>query len=107
MLNRIYDEIENPGVNAQDRALNHAVTSAREWDGVFRDAFGRGLVLNRVDVGRAVLARPVGDTWEVSLHFFDPRDRLGPAGRVYRYTVDVSDTVPVAIDVPRWIPAED
>ena len=43
------------------------------------------------------------DCWDIKLIFFNPEDQLKVARRVYRYTVDVSDVVPVLVGrVREW-----
>ncbi len=96
-LDRIYYELRNLGVSPQDRALNFAATNAFQAGLVFSTAVKAGLQLDRIDVERSPTCRPGADCWDVKLVFFNPARRLEQARRVYRYTVDVSDVVPVTV----------
>ena len=44
----------------------------------------------------APICRPDSDCWDVQLLMFDPENERR-ASRVYRYTVDVSDVLPVTV----------
>ena len=50
--------------------------------------------------GLGPLNRPGGEYFDVLLTFFDPNDRQGRAPLRARFTIDVSDTVPVMIGDP-------
>jgi len=96
-LERIYYELRNLGTSPQDRALNFAATNAFQAGVVFSSAAQSGLQLDKIDVERSPACRPGADCWDVKLVFFNPARRLEQARRVYRYTVDVSDVVPVTV----------
>lgn len=96
-LHRIYYELRNLGVTPQERAKNFAATNAFQLKEVFHDAVGEDLQLDQIDVERSPICRPESDCWDVKLTFFDPTKRLEKARKVYRYTVDVSDVVPVTV----------
>ena len=53
-----------------------------------------------VAVERSPLNRPGSEYYDVLLTFFDPNDRQGRAPLRTRFTIDVSDTVPVMIGEP-------
>jgi len=56
--------------------------------------------LDSIDVVRSPFCRKDSDCWDVKLKFFDPEnDRR--ANRVLRYTIDVSDIMPVTLGTPR------
>jgi cyanobactin maturation PatA/PatG family protease len=102
-LVRVYNDLRNLGVAPQERALNFAATNAFEAQAVFADAISLGLRLNGIEVVKSPICRPESDCWDVKLTFFDPLHRLERANEVYRYTVDVSDVVPVTIGkVRHW-----
>jgi len=101
-LERVYYELRNLGMAPEDRALNYAATNAFNATKVLEDALGRNLELDDIQVERAPVARPNADAWDVKLSFFDP-ENVNRARRVYRYTVDVADTLPVTIgDIRSW-----
>jgi len=95
-LSRIYDELRNFGLSPEERALNFAATNAYQAAVSFADAARRHLELDRISVRKSPICRPDSDCWDVQLVMFDPEnDRR--AGRFYRYTVDVSEVLPVTV----------
>jgi cyanobactin maturation PatA/PatG family protease len=96
-LERIYFQLRNLGTSAQDRAMNFAATNAFQSKEVFEDAVKEQMVLDAIGVERSPICRPDSDCWDVKLRFFDPAHRQERARKVYRYTVDVSDYVPVTV----------
>ena len=102
-LQRVYFEIRNLGVEPRDRALNAAATNAFQLERVFMAAAATGLQLDQIDVERSPVCRLDSDCWDVVLYFFNPANVLGEARRAFRFTVDVSDVVPVLIgDIREW-----
>lgn len=95
-LTRVYDELRNFGLSPEDRALNFAATNAYQAAVSFADAAKRHLELDRISVRKSPICRPDSDCWDVQLVMFDP-DNDRRAGRFYRYTVDVSEVLPVTI----------
>jgi cyanobactin maturation PatA/PatG family protease len=96
-LERIYYEIRNLGVSAPERATNFAATNAFQANQVFGSAIDAGLKLDTIGVERSPICRPESDCWDVKLTFFNPAHRLEQARVVHRFTVDVSDVVPVTV----------
>lgn len=102
-LDRVYYEISNLGVAPQERAINYAATNAYQVATVYRDAIKQSLKLDNIGVERSSVCRPGSDCWDVRLTFFDPSQRHEKAKEVYRFTVDVSERVPVTVGkVRRW-----
>jgi cyanobactin maturation PatA/PatG family protease len=100
-LHRIYYDMRNLGTSPQERAMNFAATNAFQLKEVYQDAYREGLQLDAIDVERSPICRPDSDCWDVKLKFFDPAKRLERARKLYRYTVDVSDIVPVTVGTLR------
>jgi cyanobactin maturation PatA/PatG family protease len=100
-LHRIYYDLRNLGTSPQERAMNFAATNAFQLKEVYEDAYREGLQLDSIDVERSPICRPDSDCWDVKLKFFDPAKRLERARKLYRYTVDVSDIVPVTVGTLR------
>lgn len=101
-LDRVYYELRNLGRLSSDRALNFAATNAFQATRVFAEAVTSGLRLDHVEVEQSPYARPESDAWDVKLKFFDP-ENLRRARQVFRFTVDVSDTMPVTMgEVRTW-----
>ncbi len=96
-LNRIYYELRNRGAASPERALNYAATNAYQLNEVFDDAMSENLFLNRISAEPSPVSRPDSDCWDVILEFFNPKERLTAARKLYRYTVDVSDVMPVTV----------
>lgn len=103
-LQRVYAELRNLGTLPSDRAINFAATNALQAEHVFHDALEEGLKLDSIAVERSSVCRPESDCWDVRLTFFDPTRRLERAREVYRFTVDVSDVVPVTVGLPSHWP---
>ncbi len=57
--------------------------------------------LDSIDVERSQLCRPDSDCWDVKLTFFYPERPVQTLRKVYRFTVDVSDVVPVMVSPVR------
>ncbi|MCO6008514.1 PatA/PatG family cyanobactin maturation protease [Actinoallomurus purpureus] len=101
-LTRIYYDLRNFGATSRDRALNFAATNAVQARETLAQALGRGMALQDIDVEKSPYARPDSDCWDVKLRFFDP-DNSRRAKRVYRFTIDVKDVLPVTIgEVRSW-----
>lgn len=96
-LRRVYDELRNLGMMPQERALNYAATNAFQVTGVFKEALEEGMDLDTIEVERSPLCRPDSECWDVKLTFFNPKKVFEQARKVYRFTVDVSDVVPVMV----------
>jgi cyanobactin maturation PatA/PatG family protease len=99
-LGKIYFSIRNRGVLPGERALNAAATNAFNFSEVIVEAGADGMTLRDISVERSPLNRPGSDYYDVLLTFFDPNDRQGRAPLRARFTIDVSDTVPVMIGDP-------
>jgi hypothetical protein len=99
-LDKIFFSIRNRGMSASERAINAAATNAFNISEVIVEAGAEGLSFRDVSAERSPVGRPGGDSYDVLLTFFDPARRLEKAPLRARFTVDVSDTVPVVIGKP-------
>lgn len=106
-LNRIYYDFRNLGDTSQDRALNFAATNAFQATQIFVDALkaeegGGSYQLSNISVERSPFCRMDSDCWDVKMVFFNPiNDRA--ARKVFRFTIDVSDVIPVTMgEVRTW-----
>jgi PatG C-terminal len=99
-LTRVYDVTRNLGVTSQDRAVNYAATDALLLQGIFNDVRTaprfQGLELDTFTVEKSPICRSDFDCWDVYVYFYDPNN-LQRARRGFRFTVDVSDVVPVIL----------
>lgn len=102
-LVRVYYEFMNLGRTPQERAMNFAGTNAFQVVDVFEQAAKCQLTLDSIETERSPICRPDSDCWDVRLTFFDPNNSLTIARKVYRFTIDVSDVVPVSVgEVRSW-----
>jgi len=95
-LERIYYEFRNLGVTPQERALNFSATNAFQIAEVMSTGTSADIGLDTITVEKSPICRPDSDCYDVKLQFFNLQDSRR-AGKVYRFTVDVSDAIPVSI----------
>jgi len=113
-LQRIYYDLRNLGQTSQERALNYASTNIFQLADALVDVLRNksrpstrtntsqavAMQLDSITVERSPFCRMDSDCWDVKIMFFDPEtDRR--AKRVLRYTIDVSDIMPVTLGQPR------
>jgi cyanobactin maturation PatA/PatG family protease len=109
-LDKVYYELRNLGKTSPDRALNYSATNAFQASEAMARALhptelvgNAGLyTLDDIDVTKSPFCRMDSDCWDVKLTFFDPEnDRR--ARIVMRFTIDVSDELPVTLGpVRHW-----
>jgi len=97
---KIYYSIRNRGLSPEERAINAAATNAFNFSDTILEAGEEGLTLRDIGVERSPLNRPGSEYFDVLLTFFDPEKRAERAPLRARFTIDVSDTVPVPIGDP-------
>jgi cyanobactin maturation PatA/PatG family protease len=102
-LQRIYYDLRNFGATSRDRALNFAATNAVQARQTLAEALGKGMALKNIETEKSPYGRPDSDCWDVKLRFFDP-DNSKRAKRVYRFTIDVKDVLPVTLGPVRSWP---
>lgn len=101
-LSRVYYDLRNLGLTAQERALNFSATNAFQVSQVMASAAQGDLELDTINVRKSPVCRPDSDCYDIEIGFFDPRN-VNVATKIYRFTVDVSDVMPVTIgDVRAW-----
>lgn len=102
-LRRIYYELRNLGISPQERAINYGATNLRTVAEIFGKEIEAGRKLDTIGVERSPICRPESDCWDVMLTFFNPAKRQEEGRHVYRFTVDVSDVVPVTVgEIRNW-----
>jgi hypothetical protein len=98
-LDRVYHALRNLGIMPADRAVNFAATNAysaaKAFEAVLKDK--ERLELDSINVVRSPICRPNSDCWDVEVYFFFPERQVQTVRRVHRFTVDVSDVVPVTV----------
>jgi len=101
-LSRVYYDLRNLGTTSQDRALNFAVTNAFQAAATFSQAVAQGMELDSITVEKSPFCRMDSDCWDVKLKFFDPENSRR-AKKIFRFTIDVSDLIPVTLgEVKSW-----
>jgi cyanobactin maturation PatA/PatG family protease len=113
-LMRIYYDLRNLGQTSAERAQNFASTNifqyadalvnvlmnqSRSW-AVAGDPKAVTMQLDTFEVERSPFCRKDSDCWDVKIKFFDPENDKR-AKRILRYTIDVSDIMPVTLGEPR------
>jgi hypothetical protein len=99
-LDRVYYDLRNLGVTGEERAINYSATNAVQIADVIRSTTRDQLDLDRLAVKKSPVCRPDSDCYDVELSFFNPNN-TNVANRVYRFTVDVSDVIPVTVGAVR------
>ena len=103
LFDRVYSDLRNLGLDARDRAVNFAATNAFNTIKVFERASRDRLAFESLEVERSPVCRPDSDCWDVKLIFFNPHKPWEEPRLVMRFTVDVSDVVPVLVgDIREW-----
>ena len=101
-LNRVYYDLRNLGQTSRDRALNFAATNTFQAASTFAQAIATGRELDTIEVEKSPYCRLNSDCWDVKLKFFDPENNHR-AQKVFRFTIDVADRVPVTLgSVKSW-----
>jgi hypothetical protein len=77
--------------------LNFAATNAFNAQKVFETAMREEMDLDTIEVERSPICRLDSDCWDVKLLFFFPQRQVQTVRKAHRFTVDVSDVVPVMV----------
>ena len=96
-LERVYFESQNLGITSEQRAINYAATNAMNVAKVFQAAIEQEMELDEIKAEQSRVCRPQSDCWDVKLVFFHPLKRIERARKAYRFSVDVSQVVPVMV----------
>jgi cyanobactin maturation PatA/PatG family protease len=101
-LNRVYYDLRNLGQTSRDRALNFAATNTFQAASTFASAIATGRELDTIEIEKSPYCRINSDCWDVKLKFFDPENSRR-SRKVFRFTIDVADKVPVTLGaVKSW-----
>lgn len=99
-LNRVYNEFRNVGISPQDRALNYSAMNALNTKQIFSTEATDPRLMGRLDtveVEPSTICRPGSTCFDVTYRFFNPEAVLTRARRVYQFTIDPSDVIPVVV----------
>jgi hypothetical protein len=100
-LDRVYYELRNPGLAPHERAINFAATNAFEAGRIYEAAIRDQMELDTIGFERSPVSRPEIESWDVKLLFFFPQRQVQTVRRIYRFTVDVTDVVPLTVGTVR------
>lgn len=105
ILEKIYHEHQNLGILPQDRAINYAASNTTEIKRMIMEAksndSGR-MFFDNIECEPSPICRPGSECWIIKINFF-VHDQTDRSRRMYRFTVDVSDVVPVSLsDMQDW-----
>jgi hypothetical protein len=101
-LDRIYYDLRNLGATSSDRALNYSATNVFAVETIMNGSVKERLFLDTIGTEKSPYCRMDSDCWDVKLRFFDP-DNNKRAKQVWRFSVDVSDVLPVLVgELRRW-----
>ncbi|NEP54489.1 MAG: PatA/PatG family cyanobactin maturation protease, partial [Moorea sp. SIO3C2] len=95
-LHRVYYDLRNLGQADRDRAINYAAINAFQAAESISEAVAIGMELHSIEVEKSPFCRYDSNCWDVKLKFFDP-DHGRRAKKIYRFTIDVIDLVPVTL----------
>jgi cyanobactin maturation PatA/PatG family protease len=102
-FDRLFYELRNAGLAPSERAINFAGTTLFQLTDVFRAKIEEDLALHRIEVSKSLVCPQGGDCWDVSMILFDPKHTLDRAREMFRFTVDVSNEIPVRVgQVNSW-----
>lgn len=99
-LHRIYYDLRNSGRLDRDRALNFAATNAFQAASTFKLAIASGMELDNIEVEKSPFCRLDSNCWDVKLKFLDP-ENSHRAKKIYRFTIDVVNIMPVTLGTVR------
>jgi cyanobactin maturation PatA/PatG family protease len=94
---RFFYELRNLGRTSAERAINFGGTTIFNLGAQFTGKIEEELVLHRIEVSKSLICPPGGDCWDVSMIFFSPKQMLERSREVLRFTVDVSQEIPVRV----------
>lgn len=95
-LNRVYHDLHNIGQTSRDRALNFSTVNVYQATSAFAAAISEGYRLDTIGVEKSPYCRLNSDCWDIKLIFSNPENSQR-ARKVFTFTIDVADLVPVTI----------
>ena len=97
-LTRVYYDLRNLGATSRDRALNYTATNIFNTAAIVA-MLKENEALDTIAVEKSPFCRMDSDCWDVKLRFFNQKDSR-VARMVYRFTIDVSEVIPVLLGEP-------
>ena len=103
VLNKFYALYQNLGIAPEDRAINFVATNVVQIKNIILDSVVKNRFFDKIEVEPSEICRPNSECWVVNLFFFQPELHNKTERKKYRFTVDVSDVVPVTVgEVYGW-----
>jgi cyanobactin maturation PatA/PatG family protease len=99
-LHRIYYGLPNLGQLDRDHAFNFAATNVFQAASTFAEAINSGMGLDTIEIQKSPLCRLNSNCWDVKLKFF-ASENSRRAKKVYRFTIDVANIMPVTLGAVR------
>ncbi|MGH1337837.1 MAG: S8 family serine peptidase [Aureispira sp.] len=100
---RLTFQLEHLGLSSTERALNYVVTNLFNLGSAFVDKLAEGYELNDIKIEKSLLCRPDSDCQDVIIVFFKPYKRLTASKHIFRFTIDVSEVIPIAVgEIREW-----
>lgn len=100
---RLTFKLEHLGLSSFERALNYVVTNLFNLGSAFVDKLAEGYELNDIKIEKSLICRQNSDCQDVIIIFFKPHERLTTSKHVFRFTIDVSEVIPVAVgEIREW-----
>jgi len=102
ILDKIYYEHQNLGIRPQDRAINYAASNTTMLREIIKDADRYNMFFDNIELVPSEICRPGSECWIVKVNFYVPQ-KANRSRRMYRFSIDVSDVVPVSLsDMRDW-----
>ena len=100
--NLITRKYRNLGLLGRERAINFAAMSAFTVFDYLKEMIGLDLIIDDISVSNSPACRPGSECYDVQIRTFRQSD-VTASLRVFQFTLDVSDTIPVDIgNVAVW-----
>lgn len=99
ILEKIYYEHQNLGIRPQDRAINYAASNTTELKKMLEEALTNEagtMFFDNIECEPSEICRPGSECWIIKVNFF-VHDQTDRSRLMFRFSVDVSDVVPVSL----------
>lgn len=97
LLSHLLFELAGGGRTPDERAAGYAATFAYQNENMFESVSAEGLGLQKIEVSKSLVCRSQSECRDVKFTFFNPAGREKSPKKIYLYTVDVSNAIPVVM----------
>ena len=94
-IHRLSFQLTNKGAEKTDRALNYVTSRFYTMGSPLAMKLLKGYELEYIRVEKSSFCRPDSDCQDVTICFFQPKARQKMAKHLFRFTVDVSQPIPI------------